>query len=228
MKRKIHTLGKVCHIVSLILTIVVIAGGVFCLVAGCALCAAPDSALMIEVTGNTQIKVSGDLIDAIPDDALDSFAQSVEYGSAPLTIDGKTVSMIRLTTDGLYLFASGNAGVITLQRLGIVLLSDCLLIGSFAYLLIMLTKLTKKLRTCESPFTADVVKAMTRFGISLIPYAILKPVVRSFAGAFLASGDISVDFRPDLPAVFTVLVFLLLITIFKYGVQLQKEADETP
>ena len=92
----------------------------------------------------------------------------------------------------------------------------------------MLEKLMKELSVSDTPFTDGVVKRMTGFAFSLIPYAVLKPALTSLANSLIMrSNGFNFSYNIDLTTVFAALVIILLILIFKYGVKLQQQADET-
>jgi len=72
-------------------------------------------------------------------------------------------------------------------------------------------KLAKALQKCDTPFTDDIVTKLTRFGKSLIPLGIIS----------LFTSGISTGI------IIPLLLLFLFISLFKYGAELQKEADGT-
>ena len=71
--------------------------------------------------------------------------------------------------------------------------------------------LAKAVEKCETPFTDEIISKMKKFGYSLIPLAV-------FGG--IANGSL-------LTMALLVLVIIMVINIFAYGAQLQKQSDET-
>ena len=69
-------------------------------------------------------------------------------------------------------------------------------------------KLAKALQVCETPFSEEVIKHLTRFGKSLIPLGIIS----------LFTDLVSVGI------IMPLLILLLFINLFKYGAELQKKA----
>lgn len=90
----------------------------------------------------------------------------------------------------------------------------------------MLQKLFKVLSVCESPFCADFVSRLRAFGYSLLPVAVFASIGDTLAIRFLSAGrnaGISVQWG----ILITFAVTMCLVAVFRYGVQLQKESDET-
>ena len=68
MKRKINVLGKVCRILSIIMTVLLIIGASAMLITSAVLIALPQDSLHVDVDGSAKVEVYGDLIDMIPED----------------------------------------------------------------------------------------------------------------------------------------------------------------
>lgn len=78
--------------------------------------------------------------------------------------------------------------------------------------LIFAKKLAKALETCSSPFEEEVLKRMKSFGIAIAVWGGAVLVIKGLSG---------------LLAALAVIVVLLFMSIFKYGAQLQHQADDT-
>lgn len=90
----------------------------------------------------------------------------------------------------------------------------------------MIRRLFAVLATCESPFCAELVKKMKAFGFSLLPVALFATIGETLATAFLSAGrDAGICIQWGILIAFA--VTMCLVTVFQYGVQLQKESDET-
>ena len=90
----------------------------------------------------------------------------------------------------------------------------------------MLRRLFAVLTRCESPFCNEVVGRMRGFGFSLLPVAVFASVGESLLGRFLAAGE-STNISIQWGVLIAFVVTMALVAVFKYGVQLQKESDET-
>lgn len=226
MKRKINVIGKVCRILAAILLVLSCIGTGALLLTGIVMVALPQDGVAADVSGTAVVEVYGKWIENVSDEDVREANRAIADDSDLLTVNGSAVARVEKQGDAIVVSASAGEKQFTFRRLGLALLADSLATGTLIYVFVMLVKLMKELSVCESPFTDGVIRRMTGFAVSLIPYAVVKPAAEGVAGAFFAAGDFSVGLNLDLGAVFTALVVFLLIFIFKYGVSLQKEADE--
>ena len=90
----------------------------------------------------------------------------------------------------------------------------------------MFLKLCDAFKTCRSPFDEPVIKRMNIFAWTLIVCAVVGAFAKGAVSAALAGlGKMSFDL--SLTPIFTALVVFFLCMVFRYGAQLQQEADET-
>ena len=107
-----------------------------------------------------------------------------------------------------------------------VLIFATLFAASAAAALFMLKRLFAVLAKCESPFCEELVTKMRAFGFSLLPVALFATIGETLSTAFLSAGrDTGISVQWGVLIAFA--VTMCLVTVFKYGVQLQKESDET-
>lgn len=145
---------------------------------------------------------------------LSFFDQS--YASAKIYSDGNTKVMEATSSPAEYRSTDLVAVLIFLT----------LFVASVAAALYMLKRLFAVLAKCESPFCEELVKKMKAFGFSLLPVAIFATVGETLSTAFLSAGrDTGISIQWGVLIAFA--VTMCLVTVFKYGVQLQKESDET-
>lgn len=86
----------------------------------------------------------------------------------------------------------------------------------------MLKKICKHLKDCDSFFTDDLIKKMNNFMYSLIPIFIASLFMHYYQTKMpYLSADIDFGILIDFAIIY------IITTIFKYGVKLQKESDET-
>ena len=90
----------------------------------------------------------------------------------------------------------------------------------------MLRRLFAVLTRCESPFCCEVVNRMRGFGFSLLPVAVFASIGVTMLGSFLTAGK-STNVSIQWGVLIAFVVTMALVAVFKYGVQLQKESDET-
>lgn len=107
-----------------------------------------------------------------------------------------------------------------------LLIFATLLAASAAVTLFMLRKLFQVLCTCESPFCTDFVTKLRGFGYTLLPVTLFASIGETLAIRFLSAGEkTGISVQWGLLVAFA--VTMCLVTVFRYGVQLQKESDET-
>ena len=227
MNGKIRKIGKVCKIFSKIFTVLMIIATAGLFIAGTVLVAIPEEKFSAEITGRAQIDVYGEWVRGIPAGDVDKLSEKIEEGSLNINVDASKVFDIEKTDDGVTLNAESGTRGFSLRMVGLGLMAYALVTGALIAVFIMLGKLMKELSVSDTPFTDGVVKRMTGFAISLIPYAVLKPAASGIARSLITAGQFDVNFGADLSTAFAALVIILLIMIFKYGVVIQRESDET-
>ena len=99
-------------------------------------------------------------------------------------------------------------------------------IASAIVTVVMFLELCKTFQVCRTPFDEPVIQKMTTFAWTLIVCAVVSCLARASLGALL-SGWQRMSFNLNLAPVFIALVVFFLCMVFRYGAQLQREADET-
>jgi len=82
------------------------------------------------------------------------------------------------------------------------------------------------LTKCQSPFCGEVVAKMRGFGFSLLPVAVFASAAETMLESFFAAGK-STNVSIQWGILIAFVVTMALVAVFRYGVQLQKESDET-
>lgn len=217
--KKINTVGKVSRIVLNVLRVFAIIGivgslvGVVLGIIGAA--TVPEDAFKADISVNGSITVDGQNVPsffspAIVDLEKSDISFSLKNFDVKLLIDEfKDGSINGYTIDG-----SANLLDGTWVMLGIIGICAVSAIGSTIMLIVIIfgIKLAKALETCDSPFEEKILKAMKGFAFSLIPVGCIVFWVNGILG---------------LATAFIVAAIILFAYIFKYGAELQHEADET-
>lgn len=228
MNRKIRVIGKICRIISSVMTVLSIIAASALVITGVVLAVVPQDGVYAEVSASADVTVKGKWIDKIPDGDVEKFSRGIREGTTELNVEGLNVGDAERTADGIVLHADGNPSDFTLRRVGRALIAYSFIPGALIAVFIMLGKLMKELETGESPFTDRVIGRMRNFAISLIPFALIKPSAESVVRSIMSTGNFNLNFGDfDLSVVFGALIIILLIMIFKYGAQIQRESDET-
>ena len=109
----------------------------------------------------------------------------------------------KVSPENISIIASGEVG--TLEAV-----TGCIILTFSAVFYFFAVRFSKKIETCDTPFSEDVVREMKIFAIVYL----VAIMVFGFVGAVFG-------------AVPSVLIIMLLVNVFAYGAELQKESDET-
>lgn len=244
----INRFGKAGKVV---MTILLIAGIMVTLLSGVATVYAstfPKDAVKVTVTNRAVFEVRENSFSSVwsmltngfsyaadsdPSDALkDNDSKVLPPENTKISTDlnffDQSYSSATIRSEGTKKFveAESNPAEYRSSDLVVLLVFATLFFASVAVALLMLQKLFKVLSVCASPFCADLVSGLRAFGYSLLPVALFASIGETLAVRFLSAGKnagISVQWG----MLITFAVTMFLVTVFRYGVQLQKESDET-
>lgn len=230
--KKINTMGKVGHIVCIVLEAIIGAGAFLTLLAIIAMLILPKDFFKMTTTTEiiSEINLSKFIDGANNKQAfIDGIEKDLNEGSISIKEGSFTLTGSDLNFDSntgtISVDMAAQTGEITSRSLcGVLLLAIAAMAAAFVAILFV-GKLCKSIKKCESPFEDEVINKMRFLGFSLIPWAALS----SIQGAILTTlfGGKSLNFSLDLTTVFIILIIFALSFIFKYGAVLQKESDET-
>ena len=223
IQTKVNRIGKAGRIVSIVL-IVLLGIGALALVLGGIACAILPDAVEISLKPVVDVKVDKALVGeqwARIDEGLAEANVKVneEFEGVTLT---KTAEGLLVHVDP----SEKNDGVYGIQDLRKAVWAGLVSVASAIVFLVMFLKLCQAFEACRTPFDEPVIKRMTTFAWTLIVCAVVSCFARGSVSAIL-SGWQRVSFNLNLTSVFTALFVFFLCMVFRYGAQLQKEADET-
>ena len=227
---KINKFGKVGEIIANICRIVVIMGVVVLLVAGIMLLAVMPKNMM-----NINVKtVMGLTFDAAAigetfatEDVTEMEASLREEFNGNVTANGEELVISDVVVNGDVMEITAESDKVELLGKGKVVVFLIMQLLQMAVAIVTITfiiKLCKEFKTCETPFSNDVIKRMKQVGYSLIPWCFTYPTAEAAAN-FMVSNNLNLSI--DLGMIIMVLVVIALTHIFKYGAMLQQESDET-
>ena len=223
IQTKVNKIGLIGKIVSIVLIVLLSIGAFGLLVGGVVCVALPRDSVQVSVNPDVNVQVDKSLIGsawADVDEALsaanDKVGEEFDGVSIQKSDDGLTVRVTDMGNyesfgirDALKAISAGLTGI------------ACAIVA-----LVMFMKLCDAFRVCISPFDEAVIKRMNVFAWTLIICAVVGCVATAAATAAVAGlGNLS--FNLNLTPVFAALIIFFLCMIFRYGAQLQKEADET-
>lgn len=227
--RKINTAGLIGYIISIILIVFAITGLV--LIGICTVGAFTVANDNINIKIATSINLSsggnflGKLNSFIGVDGIEDLGDLTNQKNIKLNDS----SISEITTEenegALDIDVKTKEISFNMNKVIIALIAAFIFLGAVIVCLYMVKALMKALKNCETPFSEEIIKKMTRFANSLVCTVILKIVLNGFWSS-LTSG-VSYKMSLDLGSVLLVAVIYTLIVVFKYGAKLQQESDET-
>lgn len=209
---KINNLGKISRILLTIIMIVIMVCIVCVPIIMVIFCALPNYGLKINGDMSVNIMVDDD---SIPDKLFE--VDESDFNSKILGVALKWIVKDEGVVDGDHLYTiSGGVKDLTGKQVKLVIATACVaaevILVCLYVALVFARKLAKALENCNSPFEEEVLNRMKPFGISLAVWAASVLMINGISGIIV---------------VFAVIIVLLFISIFKYGAQLQQQADDT-
>lgn len=245
---KFRLFGKAGKIITTVLSVIAALIAVFCGAAAVFVAMLPEDALTVRVIEQTEFRFNAGCFDTLWNILGGSFAYTGESLPDYLHKDSKTVvtppentafsaelRLVNRSYDSAEIRTDGNAKVMEAEsapatynakHLVTVFAFAALFAAAAAAALWMLKRLFAVLTKCESPFCGEVVTKMKEFGFSLLPVAVFSSVSETLLDSFLSAGK-STDIRIQWGILMAFVVTMALVAVFRYGVQLQKESDET-
>ena len=236
IKRKVNRIGLVGQIVSIVLIVCMALGCFGCLVGGIVLVALPNDAVTIGVNGDMDVTVGKSLIGRWMDEIPDT-----DQLNAQMSVNGTDYTDMHMekTQDGLIIRAAAERSEFSLNRLASAVFTGFVYCAVLLVVFIFLKRLCDGFRKCDSPFSDDVIRRMSVFAWVLVGGAALASVAEAIGNSLInRSLDLSFSLNPagmnsglevsfSFAPIIIALIVLFLTMIFRYGAQLQKEADET-
>lgn len=224
IQTKVNKIGKAGKIVSIVL-IVLLSIGALGLVLGGIACAIIPDAVEVAFAPVVDVKVDKSLMD-MGDWELTEEALSEANVKVGEEFEGVTLTK---TEEGLLVhvdMTDTDEATYGLKDARKAIWAGLVSIASAIVTLVMFLQLCKSFQACRTPFDEPVIQRMTTFAWTLIICAAVSCLARASIGAML-TGWQRMSFNLNLAPVFTALVVFFLSMIFRYGAQLQREADET-
>lgn len=245
---RFHRFGRVGRIVMTLLLAFAILVTAVSVAATVYICALPDDALTVRVTSHAEFQINAGSFRALWNILADQLAYAGDAepsgilngtGGAVLPPENQTVqtelSFFNRSYSTAAIYSDGSMKRIEAESapaeycsadLGVVMIFLTLLCVCTAAALFLLRQLFAVLAACESPFCEAFVKKLRAFGISLLPVVLFATVGQTLSTSFLSAGrDGGLQIQWGVLVAFA--VTMCLVTVFRYGVQLQKESDET-
>lgn len=245
---KFHRFGKVGKIAMTVFAVLAMLLTLPCLAATVYVSALPKDALTVRVADHAEFRIREEKFGALWEMLADGFSYAGE-ASPEKMLGGEDGAVMPPEDQALQLKLSffdrsyssakihseGDTKVVEAESapaeyrstdLVPVLVALTLLTASAGAALLLLRGLFGVLAKSESPFCDGLVKKLKAFGISLLPVAVFVTAEETLSAAFLSAGQDS-GLRIQWGFFIAFAVTMCLVTVFRYGVQLQRESDET-
>ena len=231
MNNKINTIAKIGRIIATIVAVFMILGAAAAAAGIGVVASMPKDALSVDITGTADVTAKGKVFESVADAIIDSAKGGegkIMLGDSNVAIGDVEDSIpeditAEKTDKGFTLSVNSRRLALSVKAVLYALVITLCNTVCIIVVLFMIRALMKAIENCETPFCDDVITKMKRFGHSLIPLAVFSGTSENawnFVSAEVHTGI-------DLKVVFGILVVFMLVMIFSYGAELQKQSDET-
>ena len=217
--KRVHQFGKVGKIILTVLLVLNILATVAAGAAAAVMAALPRDTVLVSVTGQAVYQSSGkfaeDLWQVLTKGRFEDVTMTNGYASAAM----------RMEDDRMVIETSTEPMTYSSRDVVRILLFAALASAATAVMLWLLRRMFKVIEGCGSVFCEELVKKMKAFGWSLLPVALLTSAAETVTRQFMATSYTGVYIQWGVLIAFA--VTMCLTVVFHYGVQLQRESDET-
>ena len=235
IQTKVNKIGKAGKIVSIVLIVLLSIGALALVLGGIACAILPQDLVEVSLRPVVDVKVDKELmgtewanIDKLLDEAQKKAGEEFEGAGVAL----------EKTDKGLLVHVDPKEeadATFSLRDANRAIWAGLVGIASAIVTLVMFLKLSDAFRVCRSPFDEAVIRRMNIFAWTLIVCAVVgsfagsaaQSAVMAFQNAGIHVGAKNFGISLDLYPIFAALIVFFLCMVFRYGAQLQKEADET-
>ena len=226
LRKRVNTIGKVGKIITIILIVLMFIAEFALLALAITVAIVPENAFQVFVSGEAKVIFDKDIFGSISDQIINGVTQDADVA----TYEGFGNHVATLTAEEIDGYPVINVHVdemlVKAGHLVSFVLTFMLNIAGIIVCLFFFKALMNELARADSPFTDGVVQKMRNFAISLLPAAMVSSVSETVI-TYLFSVGRSLSMSLNLMPVIFALIIFVLAEIFRYGVLLQKESDET-
>ena len=228
---KVNKIGKAGVIITNIGKVILWIGLVACLVAGVILKLMPDDLVVMHMKGVAAIEVNMPAAFATDGSYVVKDGDIALMGgnvNSSLEVNGQEYGLVGLTQteNGFVMEAETGSYTLKFGNIASVVFLGGVACAAILIMMHFVGKLCILFRDCETPFTEEIVQALKKLAISIIPMAFFSNLAESVSNSIM-SGNVKIVIGVDLTTVLLVLLVFMLSAIFSYGTMLQQESDET-
>ena len=228
--KRINGAGTVGYIVCILLIIASVSCMVGAAIGTVGAAVVSGENVRVRVSTGIDVNSDGDFFDKLNSfvkiDGVENLSDLISEEGEVFTPDDDDISEVSVKRqgEGLALNAKLGEKSFSMKRVIFALAVTFSYLAVITVALFMLKALMKELKGCETPFAEGVVNRLSTFAQWLIAVAVLHIVTVSVWNSL---GDSSFGVTVNLGVVLLTAVVYILVTVFKYGADLQKESDET-
>lgn len=229
---KVNKIGKVGQILTNIGKAILWIALVACIISGVILMVLPDDLVVMHMNGTASIEINLPGVTELEgaDLVTENGVVVGNFGDveSSLEVNGQEYGVVGLTQTENGFLMDAETGSYTLKFGNIASVVFLAAVFCAATLVVMhfVGALCKLFRDCETPFTEEIVQALKKLAISIIPMAFFSNLSDSVSNSIM-SGNVNIVIGVDMMTVLLVLLVFMLSAIFSYGTMLQQESDET-
>lgn len=222
--KRMNTVSKVGKIITLVIIIIAIIATTLIAAGAVALSVLPKDIVTADISAQTDIVLNNQIFNDVKSDIISGVNENAgevyDAGSAVFRVNAdETDDNAVLHVDADQIHVSSD---IIIPALWIVFF-NCV---AFIVCAFFFKSLMGELAVSSSPFTEGVVKKMQNFAIAILMASVATSIANGILGAILTSGH-AFSFSLHFGSIITAAIIFVLVTVFRYGAQLQKESDET-
>lgn len=226
---KINKIGKVGQIICRIGKVVLIIPFVVSVFTVMILAAIPQNLVTIDMSHQAAFHVDLNKLQVM--NVIEHMEPTITDDmdiSASIVLNGTDYNVVDFEQrdNELKILADAETYTLDLWNMLWILISTVLSIVAIYIVLHFAQKVCKTFRHCETPFTDEIVNALKKLAISIIPMAFLSSITNSVTDSMM-TGNFNIMLDIDLMTIMLVVFVFMLAAIFKYGTILQIESDET-
>ncbi len=228
--KSINIVGLIGYIISIILIIVAIVSMVAVGICTIASFRVANDDINVKVATSINVDSKGNFLEKLDSfikvDGIEDFGSIIEEGNEDLKIENNHISELKVQKENgeIKVDIKTNEISISMKKIIISLILAFIFLGATTVTLYMVKALMKSLKNCETPFAEDVIKNMSHFANSLVCVLVLSFL---FGGYWSSVTSGTYNFNINIVSLLFVAIIYILIIVFKYGAELQKESDET-
>lgn len=219
---RIQKLSRAVGIISKIMCVLLIIGFVVLTIGSLVLYIIPSDFLSVRMDGAALVDVN---LDWVPGDW-----DLTEYEEDILDDNDNADAVLQVGPRSLKVMANADdVLLLTGHRIATLLLVAMVFLAGLFVVLQFVIRLCSSLQKSPTPFTPDILRQLKGLGWALVAWAVVPGLLGSLVMALMhiSADQVNISIHLDLDSILLALFFLVLVYVFEYGTQLQRQSDET-